>query len=130
MSFPRLGSAVLVQDYHKVLLGLRAKDPNRGMWVIPGGKVETFESIAEAGRREIKEETGLDVEMGPQIGVFEIIEPPDQHRVIVFSWARRIGGELQAASDLSAVQFFTFTDLHEMNLAPIARDVLKLIGWA
>src|SRR3954447_2705217 len=79
---PRIGSAVIVLDGGSVLLGVRDKEPNRGKWVLPGGKVRPFESIDEAARREIREETGLEIAVERQLGVWEIIEPPAEHRVI------------------------------------------------
>lgn len=60
---PRIGSALLVRDeLNRILLGKRNKDPQRGSWIIPGGKIHAFESIAEAAARELHEETGLIVE--------------------------------------------------------------------
>jgi 8-oxo-dGTP pyrophosphatase MutT (NUDIX family) len=63
-ALPRIGSALLVQDENsRILLGQRNKDPQRGSWVIPGGKIHAFESIAGAAIRELQEETGLTVEV-------------------------------------------------------------------
>jgi 8-oxo-dGTP diphosphatase len=128
-ALPRVGSALLVVDNDRILLGERAKDPNRGMWVIPGGKVEPFETLADAGRREILEETGLVVDVGSQIGVFEIVRPPDEHRVIVFSWARAVAGNLISGSDLSSTRFCSRDDIRRLELSPIVRDVLQRAGW-
>jgi len=58
---PRVGSALIVRDEaNRILLGKRNKDPQRGNWVLPGGKIHAFESIAQAAARELEEETGLD----------------------------------------------------------------------
>ena len=54
---PRVGSALLVRnEANQILLGKRNKDPQRGNWVIPGGKIHAFESIAEAAVRELREQ--------------------------------------------------------------------------
>jgi 8-oxo-dGTP diphosphatase len=112
-----------------LLLARRAKDPNRGKWVFPGGKIEPFESIREAAEREILEETGLHVVVDEQIGAFEIIRPPDEHRVIIYSWAVPVGGTPQAASDVSELRFCTREELTELDLSEIVARVMCAIGW-
>lgn len=127
---PRIGSAVLVVDGDRLLLGVRGKDPNRGKWVLPGGGVHPFESIAEAARRELLEETGLDIEVDNQVDILEIIEPPAEHRVIVFSQAHAIGGQMRASSDLQDVRFCARGEITNMDLSDAVRPVLKKLGWA
>jgi 8-oxo-dGTP diphosphatase len=127
--FPRLGSAVMVTDDQRVLLGQRAKDPNRGKWILPGGKVEPFESLEEAGRREVLEETGLEIEITGRIGIFEIIDPGTEHRVIVYHYARPIGGKLRASSDLSQAEWVLDLDLPSRDLTSIVKQVLQQAGW-
>jgi 8-oxo-dGTP diphosphatase len=126
---PRLGSAVVVVSHGRVLLGRRAKDPNRGKWVLPGGGVRPFESIADAGRREILEETGLDVEVDDIIAVREIINAPDEHRLIVFSAGRPIAGHIRAASDLDDVRFCSRDELLKLNLSDVVLSVLNEQEW-
>lgn len=122
---PRVGSALLVRDEaNRILLGKRNKDPQRGSWVIPGGKIHAFESIAEAACRELKEETGLEVEVTGQFGVYEIINPPSEHRLVIYSWARVIGGVPQASDDLSEIRFFSLHELGEAPTTPLVRRVL------
>ena len=128
-SLPRVGSAVLVHQDNRVLLGVRGTDPNRGRWVIPGGKIRPFESFVEAAKREIREETGLEVEIENQIGVFEIIEPPDEHRLIVYSWARPVGGALKAADDILDLRFVGREEIETLDVTPIVREVLACIRW-
>src|SRR5260370_29292526 len=126
---PRVGSALLVRDEaNRILLGKRNKDPQRGSWVIPGGKIEAFESIAEAAVREIKEETGLEVDVQDQFRVYEIIEPPEEHRLIIYSWGRVIEGTPQASDDLSEIRFFSLEELGNVPVTPLVRRVLKDAG--
>src|SRR5437763_13352544 len=69
---PRVGSALLVRDEaNRILLGKRNKDPQRGSWIIPGGKIRAFESIGDAAARELREETGLEVEVQGRFRVYE-----------------------------------------------------------
>ena len=126
---PRVGSALVIQNGDRVLLGVRNKEPNRGKWVLPGGGVEPFESVKDAAKREIAEETGLVVEVGDQIGVFEIIEPPNEHRLIVYSWATPIQGDLRADSDVLELRFVDRAELSQLDVSPIVRKVLLQTGW-
>ena len=127
-TIPRLGSAVILIDGDRILLGRREKDPQRGKWVLPGGGVQPFESVEEAAKRELLEETGLVIEVDKQVGVFEIIDPPHEHRVIVYSLGRPVGGELRASSDLSELRFVARESLPDFELTPFVRRVLERIG--
>jgi len=125
-ALPRIGSALLVQDErNRILLGQRNKDPLRGSWVIPGGKIHAFERIAEAAARELQEETGLAVEVGPQFRVYEIVNPPNEHRIVIYSWAKVIGGTPKASDDLSDIRFFSTEELEEVPLTPLVQRVLE-----
>jgi len=125
-TLPRIGSALLVQDDRsRVLLGQRNKDPQRGSWVIPGGKIQAFESIAEAAARELQEETGLTVKVGAHFKVYEIVNPPTEHRIVIYSWAKVIAGTLKASDDLSQVKFFSPEELDDIPLTPLVRKVLE-----
>ena len=125
-ALPRVGSALLVRDdADRILLGKRNKDPQRGSWVIPGGKIHAFESIAEAAARELQEETGLTVEVGTQFKVYEIVNPPNEHRIVIYSWAKVIGGTPKASDDLSDFKFFSASELGDIPLTPLVRRVLE-----
>ena len=128
-SLPRIGSALLVRDEaNRILLGQRNKDPQRGCWVIPGGKIHAFETIAGAAAREIEEETGLKVEVGDQFSVYEIINPPSEHRIIIYSWGRVTEGTPRASDDLSEIKFFSVEELGNVPMTPLVRRVLEDAG--
>jgi 8-oxo-dGTP diphosphatase len=128
-ALPRIGSALLVQDERgRILLGQRNKDPQRGYWVIPGGKIHAFESIAGAAIRELQEETGLIVVVGNQFKVYEIVNPPNEHRIVIYSWAKAIEGRPKASDDLSDVRFFSADELSQIPLTPLVREVLQDAG--
>jgi 8-oxo-dGTP diphosphatase len=128
-ALPRVGSALLVKDERgRILLGQRNKDPQRGSWVIPGGKIQAFERIAEAAARELQEETGLTVEVGSQFRVYEIVNPPNEHRIVIYSWAKLTGGTAQASDDLSEVRFFRPDELDDISVSPLVRIVLQDAG--
>jgi 8-oxo-dGTP diphosphatase len=129
-NLPRIGSALLVRDeVNRILLGKRNKDPQRGNWIIPGGKIHAFESIAEAAARELLEETGLVVEVGDHFNVYEIINPPNEHRVVIYSWGKVVGGEPKASDDISELKFFELAELGEVPVTPLVRRVLIDAGF-
>jgi ADP-ribose pyrophosphatase YjhB (NUDIX family) len=126
---PRVGSALLVRDEaNRILLGKRNKDPQRGSWVIPGGKIRAFESITQAGARELREETGLEVEVQGRFRVYEIINPPNEHRIVIYSWGKVVGGKARASDDLSELAFFSPNELSEIQTSPLVRTVLSDAG--
>jgi 8-oxo-dGTP diphosphatase len=128
-TLPRIGSALLVRDEaNRILLGQRNKDPQRGSWVIPGGKIHAFERIAEAAARELQEETGLLVEVGNQFRAYEIVNPPSEHRIVIYSWAKVVGGVPKASDDLSDVKFFEMEELGDVPVTPLVRRVLEDAG--
>ena len=129
-NLPRVGSALLVRDEaNRILLGKRNKDPLRGSWVIPGGKIHAFESIADAAARELQEETGLIVEVGDHFNVYEIINPPNEHRIVIYSWGQVTGGEPRASDDISELKFFELDELGEVPVTPLVRRVLMDAGF-
>jgi len=97
---PIVGAGAVIVEDERVVLVLRAKEPLRGHWSIPGGMVELGEGLRQASAREAREETGLEVEVGEVLEVFESIIPsrdPDAgkakfHYVIIDFLCRRISG--------------------------------------
>ena len=113
----RLGCAGIVRRGIDTLLGKRNKDPNRGKWILPGGGARFGETIEQALKRETREEAGIEVDVLDLATVFEIINPPDEHRVIVYMNATFSSGEPTASSDLSEVRFFSPDELRALNEA-------------
>ena len=98
--------AVIVHD-GKVVLVKRGSEPLKGRWSLPGGGVEVGEALEAAVAREMLEETGLEVEVGPVIEVFDRIHrDADQrvryHYVLVDYLCWPAGGALQAGGDVDA----------------------------
>ncbi len=105
-----------------VLLIERGTPPGVGLWTVPGGKLEAGERLAAAVAREVREETGLEVEVGPLVEVFE--RPPF---VILDYLARAIGGELRAASDVRAARFASDAELAQL---PLTEGLLPVLARA
>nr|MBA3540482.1 NUDIX hydrolase [Deltaproteobacteria bacterium] len=96
--------AFVFDDAGRVLLVERGRPPGVGLWTVPGGKLEPGETLAAAVAREVLEETGLVVEVGPLVEVVERISD-GYHYVILDYLARVIGGQLLAADDVRAARF-------------------------
>jgi 8-oxo-dGTP diphosphatase len=101
---PIVGVGAVVLDGDRVLLVKRANEPLKGEWSLPGGAVDVGETLQQAIRREIREETCLDVEVGPIVEVLDRIRrDPDGrvafHYVLVDFLCRPSGGTLRCSSD-------------------------------
>ena len=99
----------------RVLLIERGQPPGVGLWTVPGGKLEPGETLAQGVTRELREETGLTVEVGPFVCVVERIGD-DHHFVILDYLAHAIGGELRAGSDVRAARFVADDELAQLPL--------------
>ena len=120
--------AVVVRD-GKALVIKRAHEPRKGEWSLPGGLLELGESLRDAVRREIKEETSLDIDVGPIIETFDRVHRDDQgkiryHFVIVdfVSWTN--GGEAKAGSDAEAVAWVTADQIDAYQINAHAKAVI------
>jgi len=121
--------AVIVQD-GVVLLVRRRYEPLAGQWSLPGGRLELGETLEVGLAREMLEETGLDVEVGPVIEVFDrILHDQDHHirfhYVLIDYLCRPLGGTLQAGSDVSEVAFAAPADLPAYQLTAKATAVIE-----
>ena len=121
--------AVIVQD-QRVLLVRRGQPPLLGEWSLPGGVLECGETLREAVAREAREETGLLVEPGEMLGVYERVIRDDEgrvryHYVLIDFLCRAAGGDLKAGSDAADVRWFTRDELPALNLAYDANDVVR-----
>jgi ADP-ribose pyrophosphatase YjhB (NUDIX family) len=114
----------------RVLLIRRGQAPLLGEWSLPGGVVECGETLRAAAAREAREETGLEVEIGEMLGVYERVIPGDNgrtryHYVLIDFLCRPLGGDLSAASDAADVRWFTEQELPALKLTYDANDVVR-----
>lgn len=96
--------AVCFDEGGRVLLGRRAFDPGAGLWDLPGGFLHEDEHPLDGLRREIWEETGLEIEPLEFLGFW--LEPYDGRIVLCLSWAALATGEARAGDDLSELRWF------------------------
>ena len=101
----------------RVLLIRRARPPHAGRWSVPGGKVSAGETLAAAVARELREETGLLVEVGPLALWLERIVP-GFHYVILDFLARPSGGALAAGDDAAEARWFDDDELAGLATTP------------
>ena len=108
----------------------RKYEPLAGRWSLPGGTLELGESLEAGVAREIVEETGLDVEVGPVVEVFDRILLDAEgrvqyHFVLVDYLCRPIGGHLQAGSDVDDGVWAAPSDLGQYHLTAKATSVIE-----
>ena len=109
----RVGCSVLIKSNNKLLLGIRNKEPNKGMIITPGGGVELFERMEDTVKREIMEETGLEITNIKQLKTYEIINKPDEHRIIIYWSADYDKNSVQSATDLADAKFYSKEEIKE-----------------
>ena len=137
---PMVGvGAVVVDDQARVLLIRRAAEPMKGQWSLPGGLLELGETLVEGVKREVVEETGLNVTPEAVVEVVDRIyicsdDEKSQvryHYVVVDYWCRVAGGKLQPATDTSEVAWVSRAEWSDINLYSLDSITVQVIekGW-
>ena len=127
---PFVGIGAVVVCSGKILLEKRKNEPGRGKWSIPGGIVELGESLEQAVIREVKEETGLDVEEPEHIDVVDNVTKDENgeikyHFVIVDYLVKLRGGTPKASSDADELRWVLFDQVEEYDLTKTFRDFFR-----
>jgi mutator protein MutT len=117
--------AVIIQD-GRILLEKRKNEPGKGKWSVPGGLVELGENVEQTVTREVKEETGLEVEKPEHIDVVDNIIRDESgkvkyHFVIIDYFMRLKGGTLKAASDAEELKWVSLSDVEKYDLTKTFR---------
>lgn len=120
---PFVGASIAVIRDGRVLLAARANEPMRGVWTLPGGLVEAGEALAEAARRELAEEVGLDATVVAVLSPTEIIEHDAQgrvrhHYVVHPHAALWCGGEPVAGPEALGVRWATLDEVAGLATTP------------
>jgi len=121
--------AVVFNEAGEVLLIKRGKAPHFGRWMVPGGRLEWGETLEQATIREVREETGIDIEIDSFLEIIEAIIPGDGgfHYVIMDYAARAVSGSLAAGSDALEAAWFSLDSLESLDLTP---DLVRVIDKA
>lgn len=136
---PLVGVGAIVFRRGRILMAQRGKQPLQGWWSLPGGALELGESLEDAVRREVLEETGLEVEPVRLFEVFERIMRdgtgvPEYHYVLIDYVCRVTGGALFPGDDVCAVDWVRRRDLPSLQitegtLAVIERAFDRRAEW-
>jgi len=122
----------VVFDGAAVLLAKRGQEPAKGTWSLPGGAVELGEKVIDGLKREIREEIGIEIQVGGLIRVLDRIIRDEErriryHYVIVDYWGWKTSGEPKPGSDTSDI---CFLPLQEIQKRDIHREVQETILMA
>ena len=127
---PLIGVGAVIVSDGRALLIRRGQPPLLGEWSLPGGVLECGETLRDAAIREAREETGLVVEVGEMLGVYERVIRSDDgrvryHYVLIDFLCRAVAGELKAGSDAAEAGWFSREELPALRLAFDADDVVR-----
>ena len=128
-SLPVVGVGGVVLCGEEVLLVQRGAEPSKGLWSIPGGAVEAGESLAQACAREVAEETGLAVEVGPMVEVLERILRDGEgrveyHYVLIDFVCSSPRVDPRAGDDAADARWASLESLEGLGLTPDTRRVI------
>ncbi len=126
MSAPQVAVGAVVVNDGMLLMVQRNQDPAKGLWSVPGGRLEHGEYLKQAVVREVREETGLAVEVGDLLGILEVVGDP--HYVILdFVATVSEAGDPQPGDDVAAVEWVNLDEVGARECTP--RFVETLRGW-
>jgi 8-oxo-dGTP diphosphatase len=120
MAYPRLLATLVyaIRD-DEVLLHRRVKDPNKGLWVAPGGKLEPTESPTECAVREMREETGLELQDPVLRGLMVEVSPRPDYQWVTFIYAAtRWTGELAPAAGIGEFRWVRIAEVFALPIPP------------
>lgn len=121
--------AVAIRPDGALLLIRRGKTPALGRWSLPGGRVEWGEALAEAVRREVLEETGLEVAPGGLAGLVERIHLEEGFHYVILDYHVTVtGGELRAGGDVTDARWVLPHDLATLELSEGLLQALRDFG--
>ena len=128
---PYVGVWVVIFRGDQVLLAQRGKSPRKLSWSIPGGAQEINETVREAGLREVREETGLEVDILGLIDVVDsITRDPDGrvqfHYTLVDFYAEWRSGEAIAGDDCPGVCWANHNNLDSYDLRSVTLEIIHL----
>jgi 8-oxo-dGTP diphosphatase len=132
---PIVGVGAVILCPEGVVLVKRRHEPLAGQWSLPGGAVEVGETLEQSIAREVEEETGLIVDVGPIVEVFDRILLDEDgrvqyHFVLIDYLCRPTGGQLSAGSDVDEAVIVDPRALDPYELTAKALDVIdKAVRW-
>lgn len=126
MPRPEVAVGAVAVRNGRLLVVRRGRGVATGRWSLPGGRVERDETLAAAVRRELAEETGLDVTVGQLCGIAERIS--DQAHYVILDYWVRAAGEAVAGDDAAEVAWVDRAELAELDLVDGLMEFLQVNG--
>lgn len=123
---PKVIVSGLVEKDGRVLLVKEVLESKQEYWIVPGGHVEFGESLVDAVKREMKEETNLDVEVTRLLDFKEhIVTKYDYHTVIFFFLVKSLNEDIKVPKEILEAKFFSKEEIKSLNLVDSARWILE-----
>jgi ADP-ribose pyrophosphatase YjhB (NUDIX family) len=127
---PLVGVGAIMLRGDRILMAQRGKMPLKGWWSLPGGALETGELLVDGIRREVREETGLEVKPVRMFQIFERIMRDsagavEYHYVLVDYLCRVVGGTLRAGDDVAHVEWVRRRDLPALQITEGTLEVIQ-----
>ena len=127
---PLVGVGAIILRRDRILMAQRGKEPLKGWWSLPGGALETGESLADGVCREVREETGLEVR---PLGILQVYErimrdasgTPEYHYVLIDYMCRITGGDLRPGDDVCAVEWVKRRNLPKLRITEGTLGVIE-----
>jgi ADP-ribose pyrophosphatase YjhB (NUDIX family) len=127
---PLVGVGAIILRRDRILMAQRGKEPLKGWWSLPGGALETGESLADGVCREVREETGLEVR---PLGILEVFErimrdasgAAEYHYVLIDYMCRITGGDLRPGDDVCAVEWVKRRNLPKLRITEGTLGVIE-----
>lgn len=126
MDAPEIAVGAVVIHDRALLMVRRNQEPAKGLWSVPGGRVAKGEYLAAAVEREVAEETAVEIDVGPLLGILEVVGDP--HYVIldfIGTVARR--SEPTAGDDVSEARWVPLDEVASLDCTPRFCETMR--GW-
>jgi len=130
---PLIGVGALIKRGEEFVIVKRENEPGKGLWSIPGGLLELGERLHDGVKREVKEETGLDVEIDRLLDVFDNIIYDDSgrvcyHYVLIDYLCHPVSGEMKAATDIGEIRWINRKNLDGIQTTKTLNKLLDKIN--
>jgi acetyl-CoA carboxylase carboxyl transferase subunit beta len=122
-------AAVIINERDEVLLIRRGHEPAKGKWSLPGGSVQPSETPAQAALREVREETGLEVELVAELWRISVALSQQHEFDLVGFSANYRGGDPVAGDDAELARWVKAAEFESLETTPRLAELLAAAGW-